>query len=186
MAPGTSRATLLASQEQFLHDASHELRTPVTIARAHLAVLRRSVTSAGAIDTALADLGRIARILQPLLPLATVDPPHLRVSTAHDPAAFLERGVGRVAIAQRLETQAHQSLGFRLQARVERGLDDEAALGREVGTQARELPLAILDAYAEPVRLSFDPTPLSLRASTAASCLLQPRVEGIRGLAHPG
>jgi signal transduction histidine kinase len=42
-----ARATLLASQEQFLHDASHELRTPVTIARGHLEVLRRSGTSAG-------------------------------------------------------------------------------------------------------------------------------------------
>ena len=34
------RASLLARQEQFLHDASHELRTPVTIARGHLELLR--------------------------------------------------------------------------------------------------------------------------------------------------
>src|SRR5437870_6102848 len=32
----------LERQEQFLHDASHELRTPVTIARGHLEVLERS------------------------------------------------------------------------------------------------------------------------------------------------
>src|SRR5439155_6800673 len=35
------RASLLQRQERFLHDASHELRTPVTIARGHLEVLRR-------------------------------------------------------------------------------------------------------------------------------------------------
>ena len=32
------RASLLQRQERFLHDASHELRTPVTIARGHLEV----------------------------------------------------------------------------------------------------------------------------------------------------
>ena len=31
---------LAARQERFLHDASHELRTPITIARGHLDVLR--------------------------------------------------------------------------------------------------------------------------------------------------
>ena len=36
------RASLLERQERFLHDASHELRTPVTIARGHLELLRRS------------------------------------------------------------------------------------------------------------------------------------------------
>ena len=35
------RASLLERQERFLHDASHELRTPVTIARGHLELLCR-------------------------------------------------------------------------------------------------------------------------------------------------
>src|SRR4051812_8445973 len=35
------RAAMLARQETFLHDASHELRTPITIARGHLEILRR-------------------------------------------------------------------------------------------------------------------------------------------------
>src|SRR5256885_3868774 len=34
------RASLLERQQRFLHDASHELRTPVTIARGHLEVFR--------------------------------------------------------------------------------------------------------------------------------------------------
>src|ERR1700758_2207383 len=39
------RASLLERQERFLHDASHELRTPVTIARGHLELLRREQPS---------------------------------------------------------------------------------------------------------------------------------------------
>ena len=35
------RASLLERQQRFLHDASHELRTPVTIARGHLELFRR-------------------------------------------------------------------------------------------------------------------------------------------------
>ena len=35
----TSSARLLERQERFIHDASHELRTPVTIARGHLELL---------------------------------------------------------------------------------------------------------------------------------------------------
>jgi signal transduction histidine kinase len=38
----TQRESLLQRQERFLHDASHELRTPVTIARGHLEVHRRT------------------------------------------------------------------------------------------------------------------------------------------------
>ncbi len=34
------RRSLLERQERFIHDASHELKTPVTIARGHLELLR--------------------------------------------------------------------------------------------------------------------------------------------------
>src|SRR5579859_3687953 len=37
------RASLLELHERFLHDASHELRTPVTIARGHLELLSRDL-----------------------------------------------------------------------------------------------------------------------------------------------
>ncbi|TMK92119.1 MAG: HAMP domain-containing histidine kinase [Actinobacteria bacterium] len=85
-----ARATLLASQEQFLHDASHELRTPVTIARGHLEVLRRSGTSAGEIDVALDELGRIERIVERLLLLAKADRPDFLVPTEIELEACLE------------------------------------------------------------------------------------------------
>jgi signal transduction histidine kinase len=60
------RATLLLQQERFLHDASHELRTPVTIARGHLELLPRSAE----LDVAIDELCRIERIIDRLLLLA--------------------------------------------------------------------------------------------------------------------
>ena len=89
-AQAEARAALLASQERFLHDASHELRTPVTIARGHLEVLRRSGTSAGEIDVALDELGRIERIVERLLLLAKADRPDFLVSTEIELEACLE------------------------------------------------------------------------------------------------
>jgi two-component system, OmpR family, sensor kinase len=63
------RASLLERQERFLHDASHELRTPVTIARGHLELLRRE-HDAPELEVALDELGRIERIVERLLLLA--------------------------------------------------------------------------------------------------------------------
>jgi two-component system OmpR family sensor kinase len=66
----------LEREEQFLHDASHELRTPVTIARGHLEMLGRSNSRNSAeIDVALDELSRMERILDRLLLLARADPP---------------------------------------------------------------------------------------------------------------
>jgi signal transduction histidine kinase len=65
-----------ARQERFLHDASHELRTPVTIARGHLDVLRRTNgMTAPEIDVALDELDRIEHVLERLLLLAQADQP---------------------------------------------------------------------------------------------------------------
>jgi signal transduction histidine kinase len=66
------RAALLAQQERFLHDASHELRTPVTIARGHLELLGRDGTRAPEVEIALDELGRIERIVERQLLLAKV------------------------------------------------------------------------------------------------------------------
>jgi signal transduction histidine kinase len=64
------RASLLERQERFLHDASHELRTPVTIARGHLELLRREHPDAPELEVALDELGRMERIVGRLLLLA--------------------------------------------------------------------------------------------------------------------
>lgn len=69
------RASLLARQERFLHDASHELRTPVTIARGHLELLRREQPEAPELEVALDELGRIERIVERLLVLAKAEQP---------------------------------------------------------------------------------------------------------------
>jgi signal transduction histidine kinase len=64
------RASLLERQERFLHDASHELRTPVTIARGHLELLRREHPQASELEVALDELDRMERIVERLLLLA--------------------------------------------------------------------------------------------------------------------
>jgi signal transduction histidine kinase len=64
------RRTLLERQERFLHDASHELRTPVTIARGHLELLQREQPDAPELEVALDELGRMERIVERLLLLA--------------------------------------------------------------------------------------------------------------------
>ena len=67
--------SLLERQERFLHDASHELRTPVTIARGHLEVLERTNGGAAEVGVALDELSRMERILERLLLLARADQP---------------------------------------------------------------------------------------------------------------
>lgn len=69
------RASLLERQERFLHDASHELRTPVTIARGHLEVLSRLNGDAPEVGVALDELHRMERIVDRLLLLAKADQP---------------------------------------------------------------------------------------------------------------
>jgi signal transduction histidine kinase len=83
--------SLLQRQERFLHDASHELRTPVTIARGHLEVYRRTNgSSAHEIDVALDELQRIEQILARLLLLAKADQPDFVVVEDVDLEPYLE------------------------------------------------------------------------------------------------
>ena len=84
------RASLLERQERFLHDASHELRTPVTIARGHLEVLQRTTGQAQEIEVALDELARIEHILGRLLLLAKADHPDFVTWSDIDVEPFLE------------------------------------------------------------------------------------------------
>jgi len=68
------RRWMLERQERFMHDASHELRTPVTIARGHLELLLGNGSDAE-LDIALDELARIDSIIDRLLLLATADQP---------------------------------------------------------------------------------------------------------------
>src|SRR5216110_1164639 len=85
------RASQAERQERFLHDASHELRTPVTIARGHLEVLKRSNgKTSPEIDVALDELSRIEQILERLLLLAKADQPDFVVVDEVELETFLE------------------------------------------------------------------------------------------------
>jgi signal transduction histidine kinase len=84
------RASLLERQERFLHDASHELRTPVTIARGHLEVFQRATEEAQEIEVALDELARIEHILGRLLLLAKADHPDFVTWSDIDVEPFLE------------------------------------------------------------------------------------------------
>jgi signal transduction histidine kinase len=62
------RAEIVAKQERFLHDVSHEMRTPITIARGHLEILRRSSNGdQPEVSVAIDELSRMERIVEQLL-----------------------------------------------------------------------------------------------------------------------
>jgi signal transduction histidine kinase len=82
--------SLLARQERFIHDASHELRTPVTIARGHLELLRGETGRTPELEVALDELARIDAITGRLLLLATVDQPDFVRPVETELEPFLE------------------------------------------------------------------------------------------------
>jgi signal transduction histidine kinase len=69
------RERLLRRQEQLMYDLSHELRTPATIARGHLELLRPPSGRDGSTpaEIALDELSRIERIVERLLLLARAE-----------------------------------------------------------------------------------------------------------------
>jgi signal transduction histidine kinase len=66
---------LLASQEEFVADASHQLRTPLTALRLRLENLARDVAPPGRaeLNGAVAEVGRLASLVEALLALARAD-----------------------------------------------------------------------------------------------------------------
>ncbi|HSP73540.1 MAG TPA: HAMP domain-containing sensor histidine kinase [Gaiellaceae bacterium] len=85
-----TQESLLARQERFLHDASHELKTPITIARGNLELLLRTQPHSQELDIALDELQRMDRILERLLLLARADQPDFVVHGTVRLDAFLE------------------------------------------------------------------------------------------------
>jgi signal transduction histidine kinase len=84
------RASLLERQERFLHDASHELRTPVTVARGHLEVLATAGGPTPEVQVALDELERMERLIGGLLLLAKGDQPDFIVPCDIDVESFVE------------------------------------------------------------------------------------------------
>jgi signal transduction histidine kinase len=81
--------SLLERQQRFVHDASHELKTPVTIARGHLE-LRQLDGADSAVSIALDELARIDGIVERLLVLATADQPDFLRPAEIELDTFLE------------------------------------------------------------------------------------------------
>jgi signal transduction histidine kinase len=67
--------TLLGSQQEFVADASHQLRTPLAALRLRLENLERDVDESGKrdLEAALAELERLSRLVDGLLALARAD-----------------------------------------------------------------------------------------------------------------
>jgi signal transduction histidine kinase len=84
------RRAMLERQEHFIADASHVLRTPLTIARGHLELIRTQSASSPELEVALDEMGRIDAIIERLLFLAAANhPAAVRVSEI-ELEAFLE------------------------------------------------------------------------------------------------
>jgi signal transduction histidine kinase len=89
---------LLERQRRFVRDASHELRTPITIALGHAELLRASLTDPQAARDAhvvLDELGRLARLSERLLLLASVEDADLLSIRRIDPGSLVEETLRR-------------------------------------------------------------------------------------------
>jgi signal transduction histidine kinase len=99
--------TLLRSQDEFVADASHQLRTPLAALRLRLENLERDVGEDGRadLDAALAEVSRFARLVDGLLALARAD-----ASSPH-PAPVDIRG----AVAARADAWSPQLVGHEVE-----------------------------------------------------------------------
>jgi signal transduction histidine kinase len=69
--------TAFDSQKEFLKDASHELRTPITVIQGHLELLKYSANpTQETIPLLMDELDRMTRLVNDLLVLAKADHPH--------------------------------------------------------------------------------------------------------------
>jgi signal transduction histidine kinase len=86
---------LLDRQRDFVSDASHQLRTPITIARGHAELIREAVIEGRAPDTVddidilLDELGRLSRLSERLLVLTAADHSRFLSTAPVDVSSFI-------------------------------------------------------------------------------------------------
>ena len=94
----SSEHRLLQREREFVHDASHELKTPITVARGHAELIRASATStqiADDADVVLDELTRLSRVSERLLILAASEHPDFLLVDEVRVEPFLDRAVRR-------------------------------------------------------------------------------------------
>jgi signal transduction histidine kinase len=92
-----SEHQLLMAQREFVRDASHELRTPITVARGHAELIRTAGTNGQVSEDAeviLDELGHLSRLSERLLILTTAGHPGFLSTSSLAVGPFL-RGVVR-------------------------------------------------------------------------------------------
>jgi len=158
---------LLTNQRRFLQDASHQLRTPITIALGHAELLAGGITGQQAgedVQVLLGELDRLGRIAERLLVIAAAeDPEFLRMEpVALDlltmdiirrwrPTAERRWQVGRLdAITVLADTER---LGLAMDALLENAVrhttdDDVIKLSVLRGWQNRQIRLIVADSGA--------------------------------------
>ena len=155
--------TTFAAQRQFLHDASHELRTPITIVQGHLELAESDPsTRAESLAIVMDELERMRRIVEDLLMLARSDSPNFLRLSAVDLEPYIDEVLDKARVAgpkkvvsrppsrrrrmldrQRI-TQALLQLA--LNATQHTTTDQEIHLGTEI------LGISSISGYAIPVR----------------------------------
>jgi two-component system OmpR family sensor kinase len=92
---------MLERHQEFIRDASHELRTPITVARGHAELIRAGSEGTQAADDAevvLDELGRLARISERLLILASAEYPDFLHREPVDVEELVEEGGRRWSV----------------------------------------------------------------------------------------
>jgi signal transduction histidine kinase len=88
-----SEHRLLMAQREFVRDASHEFRTPITVARGHAELIRESGPNGQIskdVDVILDELGHLSRLSERLLLLTTAGHPGFLSPTEVPVEPFLE------------------------------------------------------------------------------------------------
>ena len=139
---------LLHSQEQFVADASHQLRTPLTALRLRLENLARDgdAPAGDGLEGALDELERLSGLVDGLLTLARADRAASAPAELDVAAALGERVDAWSALAeeQRVELRAHATDGLDAlvtPGRIEQVLDNLLANALEIAPAGSEIEL---------------------------------------------